>query len=191
MFELDQGHNNLDHWAMKTCKLGHEFETQKRCPVCAKAYCAANRDRMIAATAARYAKKAKRAARRRERRIENPSLCANCFRRAPSEGRKICSPCRQSQLRWRLSKKYGLPAGKYEEMLIEQAGRCAICLGPMTGTREPAVDHDHACCPGQRSCGRCVRGLLCRRCNSILGYARDDSNVLHAALAYLSESSQK
>lgn len=37
------------------------------------------------------------------------------------------------------------------------------------------VDHDHACCPGDRSCGRCVRGFLCVYCNSAAGMLGDDA----------------
>ena len=50
-----------------------------------------------------------------------------------------------------------------------------------------AVDHDHGCCPGERSCGKCVRGLVCRDCNAMLGLARDNADSLRRAASYLTD----
>ena len=50
-----------------------------------------------------------------------------------------------------------------------------------------AVDHDHSCCPGNISCGRCLRGMLCQHCNAALGFLRDD----HERIARLAEYVQK
>lgn len=47
------------------------------------------------------------------------------------------------------------------------------------------VDHDHQCCPGERSCGRCVRGLLCPTCNLAVGFLRDDVSLASALGRYL------
>lgn len=75
---------------------------------------------------------------------------------------------------------------RYYRLVEAQGGRCAIC-----NTDEPGgqgrwhVDHDHECCPGQHSCGNCVRGLLCSRCNPMIGMARDDAAVLLAAAEYV------
>lgn len=65
---------------------------------------------------------------------------------------------------------YGLTQDEYDAMLAAQGGLCAICRSPESGNRSLAVDHDHACCPSaKRSCGKCIRGLLCTRCNVTLG----------------------
>jgi hypothetical protein len=51
------------------------------------------------------------------------------------------------------------------------------------------VDHDHNCCPvDQYSCGRCIRGLICRSCNAAAGQVRDDPNVAQALADYLRSS---
>lgn len=50
-----------------------------------------------------------------------------------------------------------------------------------------AVDHDHKCCPGKTSCGKCVRGLLCGNCNTILGRQRDDAAVFFRMGGYLQD----
>lgn len=85
-----------------------------------------------------------------------------------------------------LLRQHSLTVEQYEALLAAQGGVCAIC-----GTGEPRgrgrfhVDHDHACCPGQQSCGKCVRGLLCGNCNPGLGAFGDDPERLLAAAAYL------
>lgn len=48
-----------------------------------------------------------------------------------------------------------------------------------------AIDHDHSCCPGEITCGECIRGILCRRCNSGLGLFRDDWRIAQNAMKYL------
>ena len=86
---------------------------------------------------------------------------------------------------------YGISAGAYLALHEKQGGVCLICRKPETAThqsgtlRRLAVDHDHGCCPGKRSCGKCVRGLLCSRCNSAIGLFDEDRDILLAAIGYL------
>jgi hypothetical protein len=52
---------------------------------------------------------------------------------------------------------------------------CAVCRRPFGAAGRVFADHDHACCPAQvdqtaKTCGKCIRGLLCFRCNTALGY---------------------
>jgi|SRR5580704_3199358 hypothetical protein len=78
---------------------------------------------------------------------------------------------------------------------------CRICQQPETAAhptkkrakRRLAVDHDHKCCPGKRSCGKCVRGLLCMACNKAIRQVEMISGWTEAALAYLKsyETEQK
>ena len=52
-----------------------------------------------------------------------------------------------------------------------RAYACGICHEPFEEGQLIHVDHDHACCKEKnRSCGRCVRGLLCHTCNIALGH---------------------
>jgi hypothetical protein len=73
--------------------------------------------------------------------------------------------------------------------LAAQGGMCAACQGPMVigGKDQSSVcaDHDRSCCSGRRSCGRCVRGLIHRNCNLVIGYAKDDPGLLRNTIEYL------
>lgn len=88
---------------------------------------------------------------------------------------------------------YRMTPEEYEELHERQSGLCALCKGPEKqlgrggALKRLSIDHDHACCPGDKSCGACIRGLLCMSCNSLLGHARDSSEILLSALEYLNE----
>lgn len=77
-------------------------------------------------------------------------------------------------MHWRA--RYGLTPERWTSMLAEQDGCCYLCGEPLDlgATRKIHVDHDHSCCRGNRSCGRCVRGLACEECNHGIGQFGDD-----------------
>jgi hypothetical protein len=84
-------------------------------------------------------------------------------------------------------RRYSIDGDIYRAMLLRQGG-CGICGSPDPGYGRAyfAVDHDHSCCPASmRSCGSCVRGLLCHACNTGIGLLRDSVENLRAAIAYL------
>lgn len=86
----------------------------------------------------------------------------------------------------RLKNYYGMTEDEFLEKLLEQGRRCAICRVREPGGRgDWHVDHDHSCCEGVKSCGRCVRGLLCARCNVGLGYFEDSTERMEVAIQYL------
>lgn len=82
---------------------------------------------------------------------------------------------------------YGLTVESFDALLRDQGGACAICRATEPGGRGGwCIDHDHSCCPGRRkSCGACIRGLLCNNCNNGLGRFNDSVERLRAAAKYL------
>lgn len=81
---------------------------------------------------------------------------------------------------------FNVSVERYYAMLEAQGGGCGICDGPpLYGHKFLDVDHDHSCCPGKTSCGKCVRGLLCTDCNLGLGRFKDSVTRLKRGISYL------
>jgi hypothetical protein len=77
---------------------------------------------------------------------------------------------------------YGITRREFEWLLECQGGGCALCGGSETNPRTPwlSVDHDHSCCGESRACSKCIRGLLCDRCNNRLLPLVEASPMLRA-----------
>ncbi len=90
-----------------------------------------------------------------------------------SEKGIICS--RKSHLKT----KYGITLEDYNAMLIAQENKCAICKGFETHDKHGvlAVDHCHKT--------NKIRGLLCFKCNSVLGSVNDNIDILKQMINYL------
>jgi hypothetical protein len=66
---------------------------------------------------------------------------------------------------------YGLTEEQFDQLLDAQQRSCGMCHEPFAQGPLIHIDHDHACCRVKnRSCGECVRGLLCHTCNIALGH---------------------
>lgn len=87
----------------------------------------------------------------------------------------------------RLWSLYRLSAKQFDDMFEAQGKKCACCETPEPGGvhNQWNVDHDHRCCAGQKSCGKCVRAILCARCNAGIGHFLDSAEKLRQAAAYL------
>lgn len=87
-----------------------------------------------------------------------------------------------------LTNTYSISPEFYDALYAYQDGRCYWCQLAMGKSAKLPVDHDHACCPGSVSCGKCVRGLLCHECNTFLGRRmRDDPETIKRGARYLVE----
>ena len=71
------------------------------------------------------------------------------------------------------------------EQITVQNNKCAICEREFVYT--PHIDHDHECCSGKTSCGKCIRSLLCHNCNTAIGNLKDSPELLRKAATYLEE----
>lgn len=180
----------------KTCEFcGQGFECEVKCGT-PRRYCSDLCQRRSA-----YARRCESGLQNRER------ACSRCGVAKPasefsSGTHAYCRPCHAAYARARrvavpeliveyrrtgTLRRYGLTIAEFDALVAKQDGKCAIC-----GTDDPGgngvwhVDHDHSCCTGRKiSCGRCVRGLLCNRCNIGLGNFKDNPDVLRAAVSYL------
>lgn len=84
----------------------------------------------------------------------------------------------------RITATYGLGAEELLDLFASQGHACAICGKPLTLFAEdlaeaPVVDHDHA--TGE------PRGILCRGCNTAVGFIEKDRFRTRKALGYLVE----
>lgn len=87
--------------------------------------------------------------------------------------------CREGRYLYHIRAAYGLSEEMYRSML----GLCPICQ-----IREVKyVDHDHRCCPGKRSCGECVRGMLCPPCNTAIAALGENEEVYRRAFEWMTK----
>lgn len=77
-----------------------------------------------------------------------------------------------------LKQKFGIDLSYYNNLIQLQEGKCAICkVSQNELPKRLYVDHDH-------KTGK-VRGLICHKCNTILGHSGDNIIILSNAIKYL------
>lgn len=88
-----------------------------------------------------------------------------------------------------LKKRFRLTWEEYCKLFASQGNACAGCRvsGDINERGIWHVDHDHDCCPQKhgKTCGKCIRGILCKWCNMTLGNAKESSNRLRELADYL------
>ena len=113
----------------------------------------------------------------RERRINDPDFVAKCRERSKKYRTENREKWRSMITSATLYKKYGITLEEFRQMSKEQGDVCLICEEECNTGHRLSVDHDH-------TTGK-VRGLLCRKCNNVLGHAGDNPEILRKAIQYL------
>lgn len=124
----------------------------------------------------------------KERREQHPEINRNkcrAYRASHLEEMKAKSRAYYAQNREKRLiegklQKYGISREDLSALFEGQSRRCAICGTDKFNGVGPCIDHDHA--------SGAVRGILCVSCNSVLGHAKDNQDILRAAIKYLQES---
>jgi len=68
-----------------------------------------------------------------------------------------------------------LKKGSIKEFFDRQNGKCAICQREFIGSGH--IDHDHET--------NIVRGLLCKSCNTAIGFFKENSESMRRAAEYI------
>lgn len=77
-----------------------------------------------------------------------------------------------------MKRRYGINIAQYEQMVIAQNNKCAICEIHQNDLKKRlSVDHCHLT--------KMVRGLLCENCNLGLGKFKENKNIIQKSLDYL------
>lgn len=79
-----------------------------------------------------------------------------------------------NQINWHMLNRYGISKENLDVIFIFQKKRCLGCGKKL---EKYYVDHDHK--TGE------FRGLVCNNCNSIMGYAKDNTLILIRLVKYL------
>ncbi|HPW67046.1 MAG TPA: endonuclease VII domain-containing protein [Salinivirgaceae bacterium] len=116
------------------------------------------------------------------------------------EGKKFCTKCGKFKELSKFNLKYGKPRSNckecdkkhtsrfsrydlnkndFQEMILNQNNKCAICGKNFKNNRYTYIDHNHI--------NGNVRGLLCPKCNALLGNCNDNIKILEFAIQYLNK----
>jgi hypothetical protein len=83
--------------------------------------------------------------------------------------------CRERDSAVSRARRYGVPEDRVRAMAARKT--CEICRAPFQHTKHQHFDHRHK--------DGAVRGVLCFRCNNLIGDALEKPQTLRAAAAYL------
>lgn len=75
---------------------------------------------------------------------------------------------------YRRKARYGMPRGRYDDMMEEQGGKCGMAGCP---NDIEVVDHNH-------ETGK-VRALLCHQCNKLIGFLENSHDLGQSAIEYV------
>ena len=111
-----------------------------------------------------------------DRKHRSRGLCSACYHKFWIRTPRGIQTRKRVQRNSRLKDKYGISQEQWNKMWEDQDRLCKICR---LALEAPNTDHNH-------STGK-VRGLLCHRCNTFVGYIEKNTLILGNVVKYLLE----
>jgi len=124
----------------------------------------------------------------------NPEKMAACRNSWNSRNLdRIKRNCKRWQSERSRPTKQGITNEQHQDLLNYTERKCFICGYLDEGdSNRWALDHDYKCHPKKGySCVKCIRGVLCKNCNTGLGHFKDHVENLEKAIEYLKEPPAK
>lgn len=119
-----------------------------------------------------------------DRKSGHKTICKECIR-ASDKGKKQTEYQKNYSKDYYLKTRYNLTREDYNNLLVSQNHKCAICGvdEQELAIKKLYVDHSHAT-------GK-VRELLCHNCNVSLGLMKESIQTLTKAIAYLDKHNEQ
>lgn len=102
------------------------------------------------------------------------SQCKDCIRKRTNAYNRANPEKKREQ---NYLTRYGISLSDYENLYKKQNGKCAICKNKL---EKGVVDHNHT--TGE------VRGILCNSCNTAIGLAKENPEILSNMIEYIQRS---
>jgi len=117
--------------------------------------------------------------------VNNKKYCSKCKLYKPTSEFKIinnkklyycCKKCTSKLSKARYGN-HNMTESQFIDLINNQKNKCSICENDFKSNRHAYIDHNHK--SGEN------RGLLCPKCNTLLGACNDDIKILNNAINYL------
>lgn len=99
---------------------------------------------------------------------------------------KLTSQCGQCARKQRLLREYNHPFEELQKLHTSQDGKCKICKNELSFDAPSSDYHTRGVVDHCHTTGA-IRGILCNRCNTVIGLAGDNIELLENAVSYLKE----
>lgn len=100
-----------------------------------------------------------------------------------ADAKRRTNPKRRLYMHTRNLRRSGWTLERFDKAWEEQGGKCAIC--PKMLNMDVDINDARACVDHKHVLPPIPRGILCLTCNSMLGQAQDNPDLLRAGAVYL------